>query len=231
MNNFESISKIIPFGGILILFFSSSNLVIYYNVFNISINDYLSLTEYPTLFIDDILYYILIFGAGVISYFISPYSEYNLDYSKIKDYSIFKIVRRIILIITIILIIIFGFIIYETEILSKKLQFVEMGGFFVLLLFYNYAAYTKIKFNYLVFIFSALLLYCPLDGYIDAQKILENDIKRSYEITIGSKKIKTNDNFKYIGKSEKYVFFYDLKKEKSTILPLENLKKIEVKKR
>ena len=67
-----------------------------------------------------------------------------------------------------------------------------------------------------------------MDGFIDAQKIIENNNKLNYNITFENKVIETNNDLHYLGKSEKYLFLYSLKNKKSTIIPIEKLTKITI---
>jgi len=229
MRKIETLSKLLPIGGTLIMLCSSIKVVIYYKFFNISITDFLSIGEYVTLFIDDILYYLAIFGLGIFLNIVSPNEKKEEDSGTDNtDYTIFKNEKKwivILSIITLILIIILFFYVNSTE---NKLNVVKVGLFGLLSFFYVYALKTKIKFNYFYYIISGLLIYTIMDGVIDAQKIFDNKNKLNYNITIENKMIETNDDFHYLGKSEKYLFFYSLKDQLSTIISIDDLNKITI---
>lgn len=63
----------------------------------------------------------------------------------------------------------------------------------------------------------------------DAYKILENKDKLNYTLVFKEKTYYTNKNLKYIGKTENYLFLYNLKSNRTTILKNDELIKISIK--
>ena len=87
MSRIESFGKLLPIGTLFIMFCGSLKLVLYYGVFNISIADFLEIGEYVTLFVDDLLYYLSIFGAGLLFYFLYHGHVYPKGRNCPRDYT------------------------------------------------------------------------------------------------------------------------------------------------
>jgi hypothetical protein len=66
-------------------------------------------------------------------------------------------------------------------------------------------------------------------GYTDAYKIIENKDKLNYTIVFKDKTYVTDNNLKYIGKTENFMFLYNLKSKRTTILKKDDLVKINIK--
>lgn len=66
MKYLENIIKMLPLGALFLIVSSSLKLIIYYNQFNISIMDYIELDEVIVSFIDDMLFYTLLFGISIL---------------------------------------------------------------------------------------------------------------------------------------------------------------------
>jgi hypothetical protein len=230
MKRIESLSKLLPIGGAFILLCSSIKLVVYYNAFNISITDFLSIGEYATLFIDDFLYYLAIFGLGIFLNLISPNSQKEADTKTDNtDYSKYKKEKRWILILALVILIpmIIVFF-YINNSIESKLDTTKIGILVLMTFIFLYAMFTKIKFNYFYYIISVFLIYAIMDGFIDAQKIIDNNNKLDYNITFENEVIETNDDLHYLGKSEKYLFFNSLINKKSTVISIEKMTSITI---
>ncbi|MGK0236020.1 MAG: hypothetical protein ACI9EK_002563 [Psychroserpens sp.] len=70
-----------------------------------------------------------------------------------------------------------------------------------------------------------------MDGFIDAQGVFENKNRLNYIITFDNRTITTSDDIHYLGKSEKYIYLYSLKKNEATILSNSKLDRIKIKKK
>lgn len=223
----DYLSKIVPLGGILIVLCSAIKLNIYYSNFNINITEYLNLSEYPTLFIDDLLGYSIVFGVGLILAFLGDQDvqeNTKLDYSKYKNKRRRLIITFIFIsIITIILIIVVDSIIY-------KLSILKFASIPFLMNVYAYLLWvdTEFRFGFKFFIILAIIVYSLLDGYIDANKIIENQNEHLYLITYNNEIIETNNNMCFLGKSEKFIYLYRIKENESIILPIKKLEKLQV---
>ncbi|MGG8496597.1 hypothetical protein ACQY1Q_09285 [Tenacibaculum sp. TC6] len=224
----ELLSKMVPIGGIFIILCSSIKLILFYSQFNISITDFLTIGEYATLFIDDILYYLAIFGLGIFLNELDPKSDKGTNDN--LDYGIFKKERIGIILMSIVTVT--GVIIwlYFTDSLYKKLDIIKVGIYLLSTFFYSYLLFikTRLKFSYRALIIFAILFYTGMDGVIDAQKIKENKNKLNYIITLENETIITNEDLHYLGKSDKFIYLYFLTKKESMIFQTTNLMKIQI---
>src|SRR5690606_24871493 len=64
----EKYAKLLPFATLFLIIASSIKLAIYYSVFNINIVDYLGVSEYIPLFIDDIHSLLYVFGTFLLGF-------------------------------------------------------------------------------------------------------------------------------------------------------------------
>jgi|AntRauMFilla1563_2_1112583.scaffolds.fasta_scaffold00368_3 hypothetical protein len=227
----EFLSKIIPVGGIFIILCSSIKLIIFYKHFSISITDYLSIGEYATLFIDDIIYYLIIFGGGIYLNELSSYSKKDSNHKSDNfDYHMYKNKRVRIIIISSIVIIGIIILIFNIDSLYQKLEALKAGIYILLCLLYCYLSFEKTSFNfsYRSLIVTGILLHTTMDGLVDAQKIIENNNKLNYKITFDNKIISTDNDLHYLGKSEKFIYLYNLKNKEAIILSNSKLDKIQI---
>ena len=224
----ELLSKMLPIGGVFIILCSSIKLILFYIQVNIAITDFLTITEYATLFIDDILYYLTIFGLGILLNELNPKSNHTNDDN--VDYGIFKQERITIILISIVIIIGVSVLLYFSDSFYEKLDMVKVGTYLLITCFYGYLLFkkTRVNFSYRGLIIIAILFYTGMDGVIDAQKVKENKNKLNYIITLNNEKIITNDDLHYLGKSDRFIYLYFLTKKESLILPISDLRKIRI---
>jgi hypothetical protein len=71
MKKIENILKLIPMFSFLLIVASSVKLAIFYKTFNINIIDYLGISEYIPLFLDD-LHSLLYIGSIILFFLIKP---------------------------------------------------------------------------------------------------------------------------------------------------------------
>lgn len=223
MKYLENITKFLPLGSLFVILCSSVKLVIYYKIFNISIVEFLGIEEYITLFIDDLLYYVMIFGVGVLLYIFNTDFSNNIITIR-QDFSEFKTKRVVVQILMVAFVIIIPIYIYHLDKNSFKIQGIGLGIFIFFNLLHVYSSVSKIRFPYPVLIICSLFLYTIIGAFVDAQKIFDDENKIMYNIEINNLKIQTNDDLHYLGKSEKYIFFYSIKKSETKIFSFENLK-------
>lgn len=224
MKQIEIFSKFLPLGSIFLILCSSIRLVTYYNFFNISIVYFLGIEEYVSLFVADILYYILTFGAGlIIYYFLGEQKRDNFDFSIYKGKKLYvKKIAILLLILTI-------FLCFLSSSNSILTLFIGIGIFLQLGLLHVYSLWSKIHFfKYLHFLTIAMLNYVIMFALKDGYTIIENKDKLNYCIEFKEKIIETNDNLHFLGKSEKYIFLYNLINKEAIVLLNEDLIKINI---
>jgi hypothetical protein len=225
----DTLSKLLPIGAVFIILCSSIKLVVYYQIFSITIADYLEIGEYATLFVDDILKYLAIFGLGIAIHLIDQFSRKKTT-SESNDNPFLHSTKKIIWFFSVMAIIIVAVAVFISHTISfhEKLNAIKSGLLALISLTFIFALNTRYEFNYFYFIIYSLLVYTGMDGAMDGHKIIENDDKLNYEITIEGRKIYTDDCLHYIGKSKKYIFLYDLDSEESTIIPIEKVNEIKI---
>lgn len=229
MEKFEKIGHLLPFGSIFILFCSSIKLVIYYKVFNVPIVDYIGIQEFLTSFIDDLLFYLIIFGAGIFLYIFDIYKNDNNSSLKSDSPEEYKNERRIALALSIIILILIIGTVQFSDSISHSIEIICVGLFVFLGMFRIFLSSTKITIPYPVFIIVGIIIYTIMYGYTDAYKIIENKDRLSYIVVLKDKTYLTDKNLKYIGKTENFLFFYNLKSKRTTILKNDDLIKISIK--
>lgn len=229
MEKIEKLIKLLPFGSIFILFCSSIKLVIYYKIFNIPIVDYIGIQEFVTSFIDDLLFYLCIFGIGVFLILFDTIQNANQNFTLKSDTSEeYKNERKISLILAIfILLLIVAFSNYSNS-KSESMEIICVGLFVFLALFRIFLSSTKLTISYTLLIVTGIVLYTIMYGYSDAYKIIENKDKLKYTIVFKEKTYITDKNLKYVGKTENFLFLYNLKSKRTTILKNDDLIKLSI---
>ena len=227
--NIENIAKFLPIGSVFIILCSSIKLVAFYNLFNITIVDYLEAQEYLTLFIDDLIYYLLIFGTGlVLELFSNKGNITNVDLpsnSRVVDNKIFDNVIYIF----IVLIFIFIAITFYRDIpTSDKASYIGVASFGILTSLYFLLTNRFKNFPYLLYIAISIFIYSIMYGYKEGYEILEKKNPKEYSFQFDDKKIQTDSSYQYLGKSKHYIFLYDSNGKTSTILNKKDLNKIEI---
>lgn len=218
MEIIDKIGKNLPIGSVLIIFLSSVKLIIYYNIFNVSIVDFIGIQEIIASFIDDILYYLLIFGIGLIMNWPGP-PKINSIKDDFQDHLRFKLHRKYITYTIIIIVVVVSlFLIFSLEIMSLKLMVLGISSYIVTVLIYFFSMYTKKEIPYLVFVFTSIIIFTMISGSKGAFEIIENKNDLNYQIVLNEKIINTTDNIKFIGITEKYIFLYNIKNKKTSII-------------
>lgn len=203
-------------------------MVLFYHVFNIPIADYLEIGEYATLFVDDLLAYLAIFGLGLLVNLISisKYGTSTKTSMKI-DFQVIK-ARAWIIGFAILIVIAMIITILYAEIIHEKLEVIKVGAFILMCSLYIFSLNTNLEFSFISLIALTIIIHAAMDGLIDGHKIIDDKTEIKYKLVFDNQKIEPNDNLKYIGKSEKYVFLYDTENKNITIIPIEKLIKIQI---
>lgn len=230
MEKVEKLIHLLPIGSIFILFCSSIKLIIYYKIFNISIVDYIGIQEFITSFIDDLLLYSCLFGITIILYFYDIVQNANQNYVLKSDTpESYKNERKIsfaLFVIILLLIIVFA---YYSDSTSRLIEIICVGLFMSLTAFRIFLSSTKATLPFPLFIMITIVIYTIMYGSTDAYKIIENKDKLNYTIVFKEKTYFTDKSLKYIGKTENFLFLYNLTSKTATILKNDDLLKINIK--
>ncbi|PQJ78034.1 hypothetical protein [Polaribacter porphyrae] len=226
MKKIEYILKMIPLFSFFLIIASSIKLAVYYKVFKINIVDYLSISEYVPLFLDDLhnlLYFSIISLSGFFFGRSHKKKKNEKEYEKktIKVLSIIGIVSSVVIYPTIVY--------YTNDSIYNRLE--HFGSIFLIFMCSTAMLYLsinkKISLNhFLGWLLFLLLLPVIISGYRDAHQIIENKREVKYEVSIKEKKLDKGNLF--LGKSDKYVFFFNTDKKKSIIYPMSDVDKIDI---
>ena len=235
--NLDNLSKILPLGSLFIIVCSSINLVIFYKIFDIPIVEYLEAQEYLTLFIDDILLYLLIFGFGLGFHFISLYENKLSADKKIQQKNTKKepqkkpgnkILRYSLDVLILVLVIFIAHTLFKDIPNSEKASHIGTAFFGILSLSFIHAVNDSKSFPYLLYIALAILSYSIMYAFEDAYEILEKTDLKKYELQINDNTIKTDSTLHYLGKSKNFIFLYNSAENSSEIWKTDDLRKIRI---
>lgn len=212
----DKFKSLIPFFTLLIIFSSAIKLITYYKRFNINIIDYLELSEFTFSFVDDIYAYAITFTYSFIIWyfqdFINPsrsqlkklekqkkqqkfyknlFFSYLMAFSIANFFSIYFINWIVYFVALMIIMIIYGIFVYK----SLKIDI-----------------YTKY-----ILLVPTLFIYIYFQAKLEQSKIIEGKSSVIYSISINDKEIESNKNYVFIGKTREFTFFYDIKKNETTI--------------
>lgn len=212
----ENIVKLIPIGSVFIILCSSIKLIIYYSMFNVKIIEYLTIKEYASLFMEDIIFYLLIVGFGVL------YHRFAVK-SFMKKSGKWPIIIGIAI----------GIIINSIFFFTSKTTYDRISNFtvvvyiLVLLIFYLQQLKNK-QLNPTNYLIVVAIIFSISNGFSLGYSILERDSIIDYKFHFTDYSISTSEKYRYLGKTEKYFFFYDLSNNQARIVNNENLLDINI---
>lgn len=241
--DFISFIKYLPQIISFVIFCGVIKFYIYYKLFNISFLAYVELTEILTLFMDNLLAFLIFL---VTSLFFASYALINF-YNKIIDIAflyncnfwdrclVYSIVS-INLLYVIIFSIIFSTIVY---LLRKNIFLYEAFVIFIGLIFLcslapflfiefllvavNFFSFNDSVFIYVFFIFLIFSVFTAINEYV---KIRYKLYFKNVTIYLDTETINCHQNFYYIGKLKSYMFFYDSIKKVCIVIPNSRVTKI-----
>ena len=229
IKSIDKLLKYLPLVSVLIVAISYLKQSVYYYQFNIDIINYISLSEFFSLFLKDSLFIISMILVTLLSIF------YLRNLSKVR-----KILTKVNLYLKILIsLIIWGLVIFLSIFLFNDIKndikgidfnlsilivivpaFLYLITFFSLLIMLKknisrtYKIGTGIVFIVLITITIALF---------QAQQVKENLYQNRYEINISEKTIETNENLVRIGQTEKYFFLFNRKNQSSKVIAVKDI--------
>jgi len=210
-------AKLIPIGALIVTFCSSINYVIYYRFFNIKIVDYLTITEYASLFIEHILAYLFIIIGGLVYYFLCEKlfttKERNLVVSAFIISIIYTLIR----------------LFFYSEKNHERINEITYIVYYSILFFCYLKKTWNNELKLIVFLVTTSIVFSISNGFISAYKMLENDNKLTYYFKFKEYSIRSSETYIYLGKSEKYLFFYNNRKNTSEIINAKDIEKTAIK--
>ncbi|MFD2543729.1 hypothetical protein ACFSSB_15465 [Lacinutrix gracilariae] len=213
--NFD-FTKIIPIGAVFITLCSSIHYIFYYNFFNIRIINYLTITEYASLFLEHILAYLIIIFGGFIFSFLSN----NWPKKSGKGSVIFGM--SIVIIYTLVRLFFFS------EKINERINEVTFIIFYIIFLVFYLRRLKNKNLNVLVYLAIISIVYSVSSGFVSAYKVIENESKLKYEFKFEENTISSSEKKYYLGRSENYLFFYNNTSKVSEVIKTNNLKSINI---
>lgn len=223
----EILSRLVPLISLVVVFVASCKVILFYSIFNIPIVEYIGVTEYLPMVFVDLQGFIFQLFIGLFGFLVGVHFErkskakpdgIESGVKKIKRIRIFNIILLSLLLIG------FGVKIYanwpnlyEAFELSKKVHIFSLMLIVIIMATIKMINRLSMIVWFICLIGGMVTLDAYSDAYSDAYLILENRNERSHELYLSEEKIETNQELKYIGRSNEYFFLYDLKSGKSII--------------
>lgn len=231
MKKLENILKLVPLFTFLLIVASSIKLAIYYSVFNINIVDYLNVSEYIPLFIDDM--HSLLYAGSMMLLGAILVKGVGLKSHKTKYYEENKSLRVSYIIFITVLAISTPLILYFMHDNWYE-RLYPLNGIFIsimIVILVVFATYKRIAPIYRIsWLIGILSIPIVISAYTDAYRVLDKKETLNYEVSIKNRMFSSENNYQFIGKSSKYIFLYNNLENASVIYPIEEVRKIKIKK-
>ncbi|NMH24677.1 hypothetical protein [Flavobacterium solisilvae] len=227
----ERILKVIPLISIIILLSSLIKNYIYYEYFGININEFISLSEFPLLFISEIKIYLIFTGLlfAVLPFiYIRNYTQKKFG-EKNFTYSLTKTFTTIFILVFPVKIILILFTEKDILIIIDQCQ-KSLILFFVSILFVLKKEPIFLNKLYLFFCVLSLFIFSVTKAYIDIEKIKRNKPYYNIEFVFENKIYKTKKNYIFLGKTHENIFIYNLKNNYTEVYNLKEVKFFKIKK-
>ena len=224
------VQPLLPFIGTFLIFFGYIKLSLFYNHFDIRINNYLELTEILTLFLNDIIFFLIsIIGVILFSFFTTPKSELERE-NDIKEkliesssfwerrkqnYYLFKELHWISLLLIILYII--GYIWFRDrfwDFLATTSPLIAFTIFFSLLMEFRYKyknIYGK-ELNSTINNLIIILLVFSVHTYGSIKsdiKRIESKPRTEISFKYLGKEVKSSEQIRFLGQTKNYMFLYN----------------------
>ena len=229
MKKIEDLIKLIPIFTFLLIVASSIKMAIFYKVFNINIVEYINISEYIPLFIDDLhslLYLAALFLLGAI--FSKGVGIKQNKEEDVKGNKPFRITHIIMFLIMVIVLPTILYIKYDNW--YERLKPMNMAFLMIMVvLLVVFATYEKLPSLFLIgWLVAILTIPIVISAYVDAYSIIDRKRLVNYEIIIDNQTLSAANNHHYLGKSKEYVFLYDISEKTSIIYPINKIKEIRI---
>ncbi len=231
-NLIETLVKILPIATFFVILTSSIKLAIFYSVFKINIVEYIGVSEYIPLFIDDLHGMLSIVVVAIIAIVLFKIFGMKPDSKEeIKSRVDNKAMRITWIIFVFIILIIAGLAAYyRWPTISEKLE--RAAGLYVILMCCVFMISTTYENSgtslTLIALLSLIFVPLILSGYTDAYTILDNRNEEEYQLFFEKDTIMTNNKIHYLGKSQDYLFIYNSQKKEAIIKLNSNLKEMRI---
>ncbi|MGH1388484.1 hypothetical protein [Kordia sp.] len=225
----DKLGKLLPIGTLFLILCSSIRTIYYYQGFNISIVDYMELSEFIISFLDDIYLYLLIIFSPLIWQLLNDFFSNNdiaTEPAKLKSNR--KLFFRNLTIV---------YFFALAAIVVSKIFFINYYvygvAFFVIILIYIFFVIFKgSKIDNLskyLAVVPTLIFLSFIDANFSKLRILERE-KSNYNVKLAfdGSTIKTTNDLQFIGQCKNYVFFYNINNKISTAYKKDNISMLEI---
>jgi len=227
----ESVEKFLPLLSIVILLSSILKNYIYFSNFNININEYIDLSEFPLLFINDVLFYLLFIISFLIylpfiylrTYFRNKFGSKYFNFNHTNKF--IKISVPSIIILTIITC--FGNSPLDIK-LAQIMVYLPLVLAFLLLYLDKDLEFSK-KYCLIVSIIL-MFVFSIFNAFSDIYKVENTKVKQKVTFNVDNKNIKT-DKLKniYLGKSRNFLFIYNKQTKETEVYKFEDIENFKIK--
>ena len=228
------LAKLIPIATLIAVIASSVKLAIFYDVFGIKIVDFIGVTEYLPLFIDELHGLLktvggIFIGVLIVKIFkVKPHPEQVYEARReSKSFRIFSIVITVLYVIGVAL-----YLYLKFDTISERLE--PLGGVYIGLIMFLFIIKTSYDLNKgSSTIFFSIILSIPIvplliSGYTEAYTILDNRNEYEYKVIFENESIISSSEIHFLGRSEDYIFFYNSNEKKALIKTSEKLEEINI---
>ena len=252
-NKLISYSHLVPYFGSVIVFLGVTRLIFYYESFGIKITDYLEFSEILTSFLSILVIVLIYFGFSIIQTLLQTSKSEHESKKQLHQKIIIEkhFLKRLKLYVKYFDSMIFNFfglclVFLVLGIIEKNLSFHTFlvlflcftGFFFLDIIFkevevkHEQLKSDKINKMFSTLILNALLFVIVTIWFTYNEVKSVKDFKSTFgtTITLKDNTVLESDSCSYfIGKTQKFVFFYDESIKTSEIIPVSEIKRIQIK--
>ncbi len=226
----ENLKNLIPFLYLLLIISSAVKIITYYDGFGIAIVDYMELSEFIFSFLDDLYgYIVMLLGIliwGLIDDIIYPENGVSLTKEKLRKgkRKLYRDFAATLLLIygatTVTNIWFINWIVYVIAAISTLVAYV----------FFYYRSQSIGKLTKYYFLIPTLLVYGYLDAKFDLSVIKEKKNSFNVVLILKDETVKTDSANRYLGKTNNYIFFYNIESKTATAYPNRDIMSIKINK-
>lgn len=242
--NIKKNGKYVPYLGSFLILLGAIKQILYYSFFNFPITEYISISELVTLFFNDILGILFVFFILIVLYvFFSKSNRFERfkrfvleDDFKTKFDKLNPVKSIFSLIFLSVLFVIYCYLFFTSineGIITLLISYVITGIAFQIfhVLWKNYGV-NMFENDMLILMFAFLsLLFTIRSAYFDYKMVRYKGRYLGTSIRTMEKVVTSNTNCLFIGKTQRYVYFYNVKDSSVLVIPIEEVKEIDVKRK
>ncbi len=240
-----------PYFGTLFVLIGAIKLIIYYSLFNLDVTSYIEFTEILTLFIKDLLTFLLnVLASTLIMFLFQPNSELesisNGIHDTLTEPNLFKRlyaysvngINLIILTLIWILGIPFWLWLSKFTFITYLYLICPILAVFILLTityetrrqwYIKYNEYPKIIYAKLAYLLTLLIAISIFSAYQDFKDVREGKRFLGTTIKLVDRVLISDSNYYYIGKTRNFIFIHNQTKETNDIIPMSEVKMLTLK--